>query len=157
MHQLTRVSAGYETGTFTSSGAGDVTGNVIPVDINLKGANADAAGAEALIIFNQGNTPDRENLIVDTLNPPVGNPLTIPVLGASFADGAALAQARAGVVAGQDAPGQHRSVRLVGAEETGLIGSTAGRQPVAADRGISRRRSGRSASRGTPLRRRSAA
>jgi hypothetical protein len=62
---------------------------------------AEQAGAEAVIIFNQGNSPDREPLIVadaSSLDPPVaGVPsegLThgIPVVGASFADGAALAQ-----------------------------------------------------------------
>ncbi len=35
LQQLTPVNAVYETGTFTNSGDGDVTGNVIPVDINL--------------------------------------------------------------------------------------------------------------------------
>ena len=54
--------------------------------------NAQAAGAEAVIIFNQGNTPDREGLIIGTLLPD-GAAVTIPVVGASFADGAALAQA----------------------------------------------------------------
>jgi Zn-dependent M28 family amino/carboxypeptidase len=127
LQQLTPVNAVYETGAFTNSGSGDVTGNVIPVDINLTGdrastsgceaadfagldfsgpndialiqrgtctfadkaLNAQAAGAEAVIIFNQGNTPDREGLIVGTLAP--AEP-TIPVVGASFADGVALAQ-----------------------------------------------------------------
>jgi Zn-dependent M28 family amino/carboxypeptidase len=56
-----------------------------------KAANAQAAGAAAVIIFNQGNTPEREPLIVGTLVP--GPPITIPVVGASFADGVALAQA----------------------------------------------------------------
>ena len=42
-----------------------------------------------MIIFNQGNTPDREGLIVGTLAPDSAN---IPVVGASFADGAALSQ-----------------------------------------------------------------
>jgi Zn-dependent M28 family amino/carboxypeptidase len=128
--------AEYETGAFTGSGTGDVTGNVIPVDINLTGTrettsgceasdfagldfsgpddialiqrggppapapvctfavkavNAQAAGAEAVIIFNQGNTPDREALIVGTLVPSPA-PITIPVVGASFADGVALAR-----------------------------------------------------------------
>ncbi len=91
LQQLTPVSATYETGAFTGSGFGEVTGNVIPVDINLvpprastsgceaadfvnfggpadialiqrgtctfaaKAVNAQAAGAEAVIIFNQGN------------------------------------------------------------------------------------------------------
>jgi Zn-dependent M28 family amino/carboxypeptidase len=127
LQQLTPASAVYETGAFTNSGSGDVTGNVIAVDINLTGdrastsgceaadfagldfsgpsdialiqrgtctfadkaLNAQAAGAEAVIIFNQGNTPDREDLIVGTLAP--AEP-TIPVVGASFANGVALAQ-----------------------------------------------------------------
>jgi Zn-dependent M28 family amino/carboxypeptidase len=134
LEQLTPVPAVYETGAFTNSGTGDVTGPVIPVDINLtpprsttsgceasdfagldfsgpsdialvqrggppapapactfalKALNAQAAGAEAVIIFNQGDTPDREALIVGTLAP--AEP-TIPVVGASFAAGVALAQ-----------------------------------------------------------------
>jgi Zn-dependent M28 family amino/carboxypeptidase len=128
LEQLTPVVATYETGAFTNSGTGNVTGNVIPVDINLipprastsgceaadfaalnfsgpsdialiqrgtctfadKALNAQAAGAEAVIIFNQGNDPTREGLIVGTLAPATP---AIPVVGASFADGAALAQA----------------------------------------------------------------
>ena len=61
---------------------------------------AEQAGAEAVIIFNQGNTPDREALIVadatsvDEPIPGAPGPVThgIPVVGASFADGVALAQ-----------------------------------------------------------------
>ena len=102
LQQLTPVSATYETGAFTGTGTGDVTGNVVPVDINLvpprattsgceaadfagfpagaialiqrgtcnfsvKALNAEAAGAGAVIIFNQGDTPLREGLIVGTL------------------------------------------------------------------------------------------
>ena len=60
---------------------------------------AEQAGAEAVIIFNQGNTPDREGLIVadatslDEPIPGAPGPVThgIPVVGASFADGVALA------------------------------------------------------------------
>ena len=58
----------------------------------VKATNAQTAGAEAVIIFNQGNTPAREGLIIGTLLPD-GAAVTIPVVGASFADGAALAQA----------------------------------------------------------------
>lgn len=130
LRQLTPTAANYDTGTFTGSGSGDVTGNVIPVDINLvpprastsacqasdfggsnfsgtndialvqrgtctfgeKAVNAQAAGAEAVIVFNQGNTPAREGLIVGTLNPSTA-PITIPVVGASFANGVALSAA----------------------------------------------------------------
>lgn len=71
-----------------------------------KAFNAERAGAEAVIIFNQGNTPDREGLIVadatsvdDPANPgtPLPDPVThnIPVVGASFEDGLALAEAGA--------------------------------------------------------------
>jgi Zn-dependent M28 family amino/carboxypeptidase len=57
----------------------------------VKAVNAQAAGASAVIIFNQGNTPAREELIVGTLLPSPA-PITIPVVGASFADGVALSQ-----------------------------------------------------------------
>jgi Zn-dependent M28 family amino/carboxypeptidase len=56
---------------------------------------AEQAGAEAVIIFNQGNTPDREALIVaDASSRTDGTPVQhgIPVVGASFADGVALSQ-----------------------------------------------------------------
>jgi Zn-dependent M28 family amino/carboxypeptidase len=126
LEQLTPTAGSYETGTYTGSGSGDVTGTMIPVDIALapprastsgceaadfagldwsgdsdialiqrgtcpfgeKAANAEKAGAEAVVIFNQGNSPDREELIVGTLEPSV---VTIPVVGASFADGEKLA------------------------------------------------------------------
>jgi Zn-dependent M28 family amino/carboxypeptidase len=55
-----------------------------------KAINAENAGAAAVIIFNQGDTPDREDLIVGTLG--ALNVVDIPVVGASFADGVALAQ-----------------------------------------------------------------
>jgi Zn-dependent M28 family amino/carboxypeptidase len=55
---------------------------------------AEQAGAEAVIIFNQGNTPDREPLFVaDASSRTDGTPVQhdIPVVGASFAQGQALA------------------------------------------------------------------
>ncbi|WP_052117192.1 M20/M25/M40 family metallo-hydrolase [Knoellia flava] len=74
---------------------------------------AEQAGAEAIIIMNQGNTPDREALIVadgtsiDEPIPGAPGPVThgIPVVGASFADGAALA-----------APGSTAYVQVLPAE-----------------------------------------
>ena len=57
----------------------------------IKALNAEAAGASAVIIFNQGDAPSREGLIIGTLGGT--NVVGIPVVGASFAAGAALAQA----------------------------------------------------------------
>jgi Zn-dependent M28 family amino/carboxypeptidase len=62
----------------------------------LKAYNAMAAGAAAMILFNQGNDPTREGLIVGTAVVPNAADLpalTIPVVGASFASGVSLAQA----------------------------------------------------------------
>jgi Zn-dependent M28 family amino/carboxypeptidase len=50
-----------------------------------KAQNAADAGYDAAIIFNEGQ-PGREDLIVGTL----GTPISIPVVGLSFADGAEL-------------------------------------------------------------------
>jgi len=154
LEQLTPVQAEYETGTYTGSGSGDVTGRVFPVDVALdpprsstsgceaadfagldlsgpadialvqrgtcpfadKAVNAEAAGAEAVIIFNQGNEPGREDLIVGTLGG--SDVVGIPVVGASFADGVALAQpgstARVNVI-----PSETRAVQNVIAELPG--------------------------------------
>ena len=128
LQQLAPVTATYETGAYTGTGFGDVTGSVIPVDLALapprastsgcepadfagldfsgpsdvaliqrgtcsfaiKAINAETAGAEAVVIFNQGNDPTREGLIVGTLGGP--NVVEIPVVGGSFADGVALSQ-----------------------------------------------------------------
>jgi Zn-dependent M28 family amino/carboxypeptidase len=59
----------------------------------IKALNAQAAGASAAIIFNQGNTAgaDRQGLIVGTLGG--ANVVGIPVVGASYANGVALSQA----------------------------------------------------------------
>lgn len=129
LRQVAPFPATFETGRFTGSGVGQVTGTVSAVDINLapprdstsgceaadfagfpagnialvqrgtctfavKALNAQAAGAAAVVIFNQGNLPAREPLIVGTLD---AAPVQIPVVGASFADGVALASP--GVVA----------------------------------------------------------
>lgn len=57
-----------------------------------KAVNAEAAGAGGVIIFNQGNTPEREVLFGGTLiGAPEDGPLSIPVVTTSFADGVALA------------------------------------------------------------------
>lgn len=50
-------------------------------NFGLKATNAAAAGAAAVIIVNEGNSPDRVELLQGTL----GAPIDIPVVGATFA------------------------------------------------------------------------
>ncbi|WP_400993462.1 M28 family metallopeptidase [Agromyces sp. GXQ0307] len=154
--QLTPVQAEYETGPYTGSGAGDVTGTIIPVDLQLglgnsstsgctpddfagldfsgpadialiqrgtcpfadKALNAEAAGAEAVIIFNQGNdTSDARNgLIVGTLGG--SNVVGIPVVGASYEQGVALSEAGSTANIFVPAP-EERPQKNVIAEKTG--------------------------------------
>jgi Zn-dependent M28 family amino/carboxypeptidase len=52
-----------------------------------KALNAQAAGAEAVVIFNQGNAPGRQGIIGGTLGEGVVGILTIPVLDSSYSDG----------------------------------------------------------------------
>ncbi len=157
LQQLSPTVATYETGTFTGSATGDVTANVVPVDVALtpprdstsgceaadfagfpvgsialvqrgtctfavKALNAQAAGASAVVIFNQGNTPDREGLIIGTLDPEVAD---IPVVGASFADGAALAQpgstARILVEAAEERPQVNVIAELPGRNKDNVV------------------------------------
>jgi Zn-dependent M28 family amino/carboxypeptidase len=133
LEQLAPISATYETGSFSGTGFGAVTGSVIPVDLALvdpatsssgcevadfagldfsgpsdialiqrgtcffsvKAVNAEAAGAEAVIIFNQGNSPERMGPVSGNATAlPDGSPsnITIPVVGAGFPAGVALAE-----------------------------------------------------------------
>jgi Zn-dependent M28 family amino/carboxypeptidase len=78
--------------------AGFPAGNVALIQrgtcfFQVKAENAQAAGASAVVIFNEGQ-PGRTDLIVGTLGAPTVN---IPVVGLSFADGEAIvAQVRGG-------------------------------------------------------------
>jgi Zn-dependent M28 family amino/carboxypeptidase len=148
LQQLTPVTATYETGAYTGTGFGEVTGQVIPVDINLvpprastsgceasdfagldfsgaadialiqrgtctfavKALNAEAAGAEAVIIFNQGNTDLRLGLIVGTLDPFT---VSIPVVGGSFANGEALSQVGSTAFIRVDPPESRPQVNVI--------------------------------------------
>jgi Zn-dependent M28 family amino/carboxypeptidase len=123
LEQVSPNATDYETGAFTYSGAGDVTGQVVPIDVvipaapapsstsgcepgdfpapgpdpavaliqrgtctfEVKAANAEAAGYDAVIIFNEGN-PGRTELFIGTL----GRPFEIPVVGLSYADAVAI-------------------------------------------------------------------
>ncbi len=127
LEQLAPVQATFENNDAAGTGYGEVTANVIPVDINLtpprgnssgceatdfagfpagsialvqrgtcgfvvKATNAQAAGASAVVIFNQGDTtaPDRNSAVNPTLAPFVAS---IPVVGTTFNAGVSLAQA----------------------------------------------------------------
>jgi len=185
LQQTAPVVATYETGAYTGTGYGDISGNVLPVDINLtpprdpvtsgceagdfaglnfgglndialiqrgtcpfgvKAANAQAAGAEAVIIFNQGNTPAREPLIVGTLVPSV---VTIPVVGASFDQGVALSAAgstaRVYVPAPEERPQQNVIAELPGRNDSNVVMAGAHLDSVPAGPGINDNGSGSAA------------
>ncbi|GIF77343.1 M28 family peptidase [Asanoa siamensis] len=89
-------TSGCEPGDFDPA---VVTGKIVLLQrggtncgFGLKVANAEAAGAAAVILMNQGNgtpeaNPDRYNLLLPTLGAPAG----IPAVGVSYATGEALA------------------------------------------------------------------
>ena len=93
-------TSGCEAQDFTDAGFGE--GDIALIqrggcDFVVKVANAEAAGAVAVIIFNEGNTPDRTGIIFPDVT---GS--TVPVLGTSFEAGqelVALAEAEEGLVA----------------------------------------------------------
>ncbi|MFB7883936.1 M28 family peptidase [Microbacterium sp. NPDC056057] len=188
LEQLTPVAAEYASGNFTGTGYGEVTGNVIPVDIVLtpprdpvtsgcdaadfvgldfsgpndialiqrgtcefgvKAVNAQTAGAEAVIIFNQGNTDLRSGLVTGTLFGINQTPLNIPVVGASFADGAALAQAGSTAHIVVDQPESRPQVNVIaelpGANDANVVMAGAHLDSVLAGPGINDNGSGSSA------------
>jgi Zn-dependent M28 family amino/carboxypeptidase len=82
--------------------AGFVAGRIALVQrggcsFSLKVANAQTAGAAAIILFNQGDTPARSVTLTNiTAAPPAGSAfttITVPVVGTSFDAGATLSQA----------------------------------------------------------------
>jgi Zn-dependent M28 family amino/carboxypeptidase len=111
------VTSGCEAADF----AGFPAGNVALIQrgtcsFAVKALNAQAAGASAVIIFNQGNTPAREGLIIGTLAPSTA---TIPVVGASFTDGQALAQAGAQAFIRVDPPQQVTQYNVIAESRDG--------------------------------------
>jgi len=84
---------GSTSGCEASDFAGFPAGNVALLQrgtctFQVKAVNAQAAGASAVVIFNEGQ-PGRTDLIVGTLGAPV---VTIPVVGLSYPDGAAIVE-----------------------------------------------------------------
>jgi Zn-dependent M28 family amino/carboxypeptidase len=185
LEQLAPTPATYESAVFTGTGYGDVTGNVVPVDIMLapprepvtsgcedsdfvgfpagsialiqrgtcefgvKAINAQEAGAAAVIMFNQGNTELRSGLLTGTLFGVNQTPLSIPVVGASFADGAALAQAGSTAHVVVSSPESRPQVNVIaelpGKNDTNVVMAGAHLDSVQAGPGINDNGSGSSA------------
>ncbi len=76
-------TSGCETADFSSFPKGNIAliqrGSC---SFGQKVANAQAAGAAGVVIFNQGNTPDRSGLLVGTL--PEGTSIKIPAIAISY-------------------------------------------------------------------------
>ncbi len=115
-------------------------------NFSVKALNAYAAGAEAVVIMNQG-TPDRLDLIVGTLG--AADVVPIPVVGASFADGVALAQAgstaRVFVPAPESRPQVNVIAELPGKNDGNVVMAGAHLDSVAAGPGINDNGSGSAA------------
>ena len=82
------------SGCEDSDFAGFTAGNIALVQrgtctFGEKAVNAQEAGASAIVIFNEGQAPDRVDVLAGTL----GGPVTIPAIGISFAEGQSLATA----------------------------------------------------------------
>jgi Zn-dependent M28 family amino/carboxypeptidase len=86
----------------------------------LKVANAQTAGAAAVILFNQGDTPARSVTLTNiTAVPPAGSAfttITVPVVGTSFAAGELLAR-----------PGSTATVAVVNDPQANVIAELDGR------------------------------
>ncbi|WP_243076115.1 M20/M25/M40 family metallo-hydrolase [Microbacterium sp. SS28] len=115
-------------------------------NFSFKALNAEAAGAEAVVIFNQG-TPDRLDLIVGTLGGP--SVVDIPVVGGSYANGVALSQAgstaRVFVPAPEQRPQKNVIAELPGRNTQNVVMAGAHLDSVAAGPGINDNGSGSAA------------
>jgi Zn-dependent M28 family amino/carboxypeptidase len=153
LQQTAPITATYETGSFSGTGHGTVTGPVIPVDLSLvdpaastsgceaadfagldfsgpndialiqrgacffavKAVNAQAAGAEAVIIFNIGTPGNLGPVSGNATALPDGSPsnIGIPMVGASFAAGEALSQPGSEAVVVIDPPVEQTQYNVI--------------------------------------------
>ena len=118
-------------------------------EFGVKAINAQEAGAEAVILFNQGNTPLRSGPFTGTLFGVNTQPATVPVVSASFADGVALAQpgstARIVVDAPESRPQLNVIAELPGRNTSNVVMAGAHLDSVQAGPGINDNGSGSSA------------
>ncbi len=118
-------------------------------EFGVKAKNAQDAGAEAVIIFNQGNTPERSGLVTGTLIGENPDPLLIPVVGASFDQGVALAEtgstAKAFVPEPEERPQTNVIAELPGKNDQNVVMAGAHLDSVQAGPGINDNGSGSAA------------
>ncbi len=122
-------TGGSTSGCEVADFLGFVPGNIALIQrgtctFAVKAQNAVAAGATGVIIFNEGNTPDRTGLLLGTLG---GPGVTIPVVGTTFALGAQLLnELNSGQVV------MHMDVSTASAESTSqnVIGTLVGTDPA---------------------------
>jgi Zn-dependent M28 family amino/carboxypeptidase len=118
-------------------------------EFGQKAIRAEKMGAEAVIMFNQGNTELRSGLLTGTLFGVNQTPATIPVVGASFADGAALAApgstARVVVDAPESRPQVNVIAELPGMNDANVVMAGAHLDSVQAGPGINDNGSGSAA------------
>ncbi len=91
-----------------------------------------------MIIFNQGNTPERAKAL-SSAPWGIGSWITIPVVGASFADGVSLAQAGSTALVDVDPPESGPQVNVIaelaGDNEDNVVMAGAHLDSVQADQG----------------------
>ena len=93
-------TGGSTSGCEAADFAGFVAGNIALIQrgtcaFAVKAQNAEAAGAVGVIIYNEGNAPDRTGVLLGTLG---GPGVTIPVVGTTFALGEELYESTGPVV-----------------------------------------------------------
>jgi Zn-dependent M28 family amino/carboxypeptidase len=116
----------------------------------LKVANAQTAGAAAVILFNQGDTPARSVTLTNiTAVPPAGSAFTtinLPVVGVSFAAGESLAQAgTTATVSVINDPQENVIAELAGTNDDNVVMAGAHLDSVPAGPGINDNGSGSAA------------
>ncbi len=116
----------------------------------LKVANAQTAGAAAIILFNQGDTPARSVTLTNvTAVPPAGSAfttITIPLVGVSFAAGETLSQAgTTATVAVVNDPQANVIAELDGVNDNNVVMAGAHLDSVQAGPGINDNGSGSAA------------
>lgn len=93
-------TGGSNSGCEAADFVGFMAGNIALVQRGaclfvVKAQNAQAAGASGVIIFNEGNTPERSDLLQGSLG---ANTLLIPVVGTTFALGEEFEQLLTGTI-----------------------------------------------------------